>query len=184
MGVTNRSAEFLTKFPMGKVPCFESSDGTLLFESDAIAQYVADYGPHREQLLGRNALECALIRQWICFADHEIMESVIELVQWRVGMTTFDAKVEQRYMASLRRGLQCVEKHLSTRQWLVTEEKVSLADLSLASALYWAFMQIIDAKMREEFPSVTRWYRDVIAQEEIRSVFADATFICERRDHP
>lgn len=169
---------------MGKVPSFESSDGTLLFESDAIAQYVADSGPHREQLLGRNALERSLIRQWICLADHEVMEPVIELAMWRVGMAAFDPNVEQRRMTALRRALQCLENHLSTRKWLVTEDKVTLADLSLASALYWGFMQIIDTKMREEFPSVTRWYREVIAQEEIRSVFADATFISERRDHP
>merc|ERR1712173_287331 len=36
-GETNKSAEFLKKFPLGKVPAFEGSDGTLLTESNAIA---------------------------------------------------------------------------------------------------------------------------------------------------
>ena len=31
-GETNKSAEFLKKFPLGKVPAFEGSDGTLLTE--------------------------------------------------------------------------------------------------------------------------------------------------------
>ncbi|RHZ63430.1 glutathione S-transferase family protein [Aspergillus thermomutatus] len=184
MGVTNRSPEFLAKFPMGKVPCLETSDGTLLFESDAIAQFIADSGPCREQLLGRDALERASIRQWICFADHEIMNPVIQLVMWRVGMAAFGATIEEQSMATLRQGLQCLERHLAARQWLVTEGTLSLADVSLASALYWGFMQVIDTKMREEFPSVTRWYHQVIAQEEIRSVFAEATFISERQEHP
>ncbi|GIJ86748.1 hypothetical protein Asppvi_005643 [Aspergillus pseudoviridinutans] len=184
MGITNRSPEFLAKFPMGKVPCLETSHGALLFESDAIAQFVADSGPHREQLLGRDALERASIRQWICFADHEIMDPIIQLVMWRVGMAAFDVTVEERSMAALRRGLQCLERHLAVGQWVVTEGKLSLADLSLASALYWGFMQVIDAKMREEFPSVTRWYHRVIGQEEIRCVFSEATFISARQEHP
>merc|ERR1712014_436881 len=36
-GEANKSAEFLKKFPLGKVPAFEGSDGTLLTESNAIA---------------------------------------------------------------------------------------------------------------------------------------------------
>ncbi|KAL6232484.1 hypothetical protein BDW75DRAFT_232779 [Aspergillus navahoensis] len=185
MGLTNRSPEFLGKFPLGKVPAFEASDGTLLFESDAIAQFIAESGPHREQLLGRDAIERATIRQWICFADHEVSEPVMQLVMWRVGMVPFDSTVEERSMGTLRRALQCVEGHLAAgRQWLVTDGAPSLADLSLASGVYWGFMQVIDAKMREEFPSVTRWYRKLIAQEDIRSVFAEATFIEQRQEHP
>merc|ERR1712242_459133 len=40
-GETNKSPEFLKKFPLGKVPAFEGSDGLLLTESNAIAYYVA-----------------------------------------------------------------------------------------------------------------------------------------------
>ena len=39
MGKTNKTSEFLGKFPMGKVPAFESADGKTLFESNAIAYY-------------------------------------------------------------------------------------------------------------------------------------------------
>ena len=38
-GVDNKSPEFLGKFPLGKVPAFEGSDGFCLFESSAIAKY-------------------------------------------------------------------------------------------------------------------------------------------------
>merc|ERR1712032_996487 len=34
-GETNKSAAFLKKFPLGKVPAFEGTDGTLLTESNA-----------------------------------------------------------------------------------------------------------------------------------------------------
>merc|ERR1712234_23968 len=41
-GETNKTPEFTKKFPLGKVPAFEGSDGTLLTESNAIAYYVAN----------------------------------------------------------------------------------------------------------------------------------------------
>ena len=41
-GETNKSPEFLKKFPLGKVPAFEGADGLCLTESNAIAYYVAN----------------------------------------------------------------------------------------------------------------------------------------------
>ena len=41
-GESNKKPEFLKKFPLGKVPAFEGSDGVLLTESNAIAYYVAN----------------------------------------------------------------------------------------------------------------------------------------------
>ena len=192
MGVTNQSPEFLVKFPLGKVPAFEGADATLLFESDAIAQYVAESGPFRDTLLGKDAREKATIRQWISFSDHEIMEPVTQLVMWRVRMVPFDAYVEEKAMAILRRGLGCLERYLAGRregEWLATTTTTagggepSLADFTLAGACYWGFMLVIDAKMRDEFPGVTRLYRRIIAREEVKSVFQEATFIEKRNDH-
>ncbi|KAA8649478.1 hypothetical protein EYZ11_010870 [Aspergillus tanneri] len=183
MGISNRTSHFRAKFPLGKVPAFEGPNQTVLFESDAIAQFVAESGPNAQQLLGDHAIERASIRQWVCFADHEIMEPVTKLVMWRVGLAPFDAAVEAQSMTTLRRALQCLERCLKDRQWIATDGQPSLADLSLAGALYWAFMQVIDTEMREEFPMVTDWFRNVVAQKEIRSVFQDVTFVDKRQEH-
>lgn len=52
MGKTNKTPTFLAKFPHGKVPAFEGEDGTTIFDSDAIARYVAESGPLAAQLVG------------------------------------------------------------------------------------------------------------------------------------
>lgn len=39
MMVDNKTPEFLAKFPLGKVPCFEGASNFHLFESNAIAYY-------------------------------------------------------------------------------------------------------------------------------------------------
>ena len=38
-GESNKSPEYLAKFPHGKIPAFEGSDGFTLFETQAIARY-------------------------------------------------------------------------------------------------------------------------------------------------
>ncbi|KAL1961507.1 hypothetical protein VTN77DRAFT_1668 [Rasamsonia byssochlamydoides] len=43
--------EFRSKFPPGKVSALKCSNGTCVFESDAIVHYVAETGPHSAQLL-------------------------------------------------------------------------------------------------------------------------------------
>ncbi|KAG6328992.1 hypothetical protein ID866_10096, partial [Astraeus odoratus] len=70
-GVTNKTPEFLQKFPMGKIPAFESNDGFTLFEGAAIARYVTAQAPE-SGLLGRNAREAAIVEQFIHLAEYEI----------------------------------------------------------------------------------------------------------------
>ena len=41
MGVDNKTPEFLAKNPFGKVPLLETPEGTCIFESNAIARYIA-----------------------------------------------------------------------------------------------------------------------------------------------
>src|SRR3569833_3353387 len=67
-GVTNKTSWYLAKFPLGKIPGCESRDGAFtLVESNAIAQYLAERGPKKQQLLGATAEERALVSQWIFF---------------------------------------------------------------------------------------------------------------------
>merc|ERR1712137_1161407 len=67
-GETNKSANFLTKFPLGKVPAFESSNGDAVFESNAIALYVGN-----QQLNGSTQSDAAKVQQWVNFGDNEIL---------------------------------------------------------------------------------------------------------------
>ena len=58
----NKTPEYLSKFRIGKVPGFECADGSLLVESDAIAQYIVESGPYTQRLLGSTPLKRASLR--------------------------------------------------------------------------------------------------------------------------
>lgn len=183
MGQTNRTPEFLSKFPLGKVPAFEAADGTTLFESDAITQYIAESGPAAEQLLGATPAERATIRQWICHAQCEVLDPVTQLVLWRFGIQPYNEKVEEANIARLERSLACLETHLKDRTWFVSNEKPSLADITIAAALVWGFSMAIDAEMRQKFPSVVAWYERIIEVKGVKEAFGEKNFI-EKRQGP
>ncbi|KAL2672155.1 hypothetical protein Neosp_012853 [[Neocosmospora] mangrovei] len=184
MGKTNKTPEFLADFPMGRVPTFKSLDGDLtLFESDAIAQYVAESGPESAQLLGTTAEERAVIRQWIGFADHELFGPLTTLILWRYGMASFDQQAEKVSFQSLIASLEIVEKRLQCHQYIATQD-ISLADISVAAGLYWGFAQVIDAELRDKFPQTTDWYLRVIQDERLVAAFGDKPFIEARKTAP
>ncbi|RHZ54437.1 hypothetical protein CDV55_104865 [Aspergillus turcosus] len=182
IGTDNRTPEFLSKFPFGKVPAFEGADGTKVVESDAIAQYVAESGPAAAQLLGTTPVERAAIRQWICFADGEVQGPMIQLVLPRLGYTAFDESVEKKGLEKLERSLGYLDGHLRGRKWIATEE-LSLADISVAAAFYWAFAFIIDQEMRQKYPFVVSWFEKTVESEGVKQAFGEKKFI-EKRETP
>merc|ERR1711872_1116654 len=85
-GETNKSAEFLKKFPLGKVPAFEGSDGTLLTESNAIAYYVAN----EELRGGSDAATRAQVVQWMSMADSDILPAACTWVFPTMGIMQYN----------------------------------------------------------------------------------------------
>lgn len=172
MGKTNKSAEFLADFPLGKVPVFKSTKGLKLFESATIAQYVAESGPASSQLLGNTAEERAAIRQWIDFAENELFEPITPLILWRHGMAAYNDDQEKSSLERLAISLDVLEKHLSDRQYLVTNQ-LSMADLSVAAGLYWGFAQIIDREMSSRYPLTSDLNLRVVENNLVRPAFGE-----------
>ena len=65
MGKSNKSPEFLKLNPFGKVPTLETPGGEGVFESNAIARFVARQSPSAAaQLLGGTPIEQAQVDAW------------------------------------------------------------------------------------------------------------------------
>lgn len=182
MGKTNETEDFLSKFPLGKVPAFEGADGSNLFESDAIAQYIAESGPAASQLLGATPAERAVIRQWICYAQGELLDPVTQLALWRLNIRPYDEATEINALQRLERSLACLETYLKGRTWFA-EDKISMADITIASALVWGFSMAIDAEMRQKYPVTVAWYERTIEADGVKQAFGEKKFIEKRQTH-
>ncbi|KAH7147078.1 glutathione S-transferase, partial [Dactylonectria estremocensis] len=160
-GVTNKTTEFLIKFPLGKIPALETASGFHLVESNAIAYYVAESAPNpvRDQLLGATLEERALVQQWVFFAQLHLDPTVGKLGLWRKGFASYDAREEETNGTEMKRWLDYMESSLKGKRWFLGDTSgPSLADITIGGVMYFAYLTYVDAQMRKEYPEVERWY--------------------------
>merc|ERR1712076_350507 len=169
-GETNKSPEFLKKFPLGKVPAFEGSDGVILTESNAIAYYVAN----DELRGGSDASARAQVVQWMAMADNEILPAACTWVFPTMGIMQFNKNATERAKEDVKAALKCLNDHLLTRTFLVGE-RLSLADIAVATTMLSLYKQVLDPAFRKPFVNVTRWFTTVVNQPNAKAVLGQVT---------
>ncbi|KAI6126614.1 glutathione S-transferase C-terminal-like protein [Pisolithus sp. B1] len=163
-GVTNKSPEFTQKFPLAKIPAFESLDGFRLTEGVAIARYVSSLVPDAG-LLGRSTKETALVDQWVHFAESEIHMDA-SMIYAGAGL-----KLLPGYNADLHKW----------HEERVSATGITLADVFLATAIQRVGQTICGAAEREQiYPHVFAHHAKVTSDARIKDVFGEPGFIEER----
>lgn len=123
-----RTPAFLEKNPNGKIPVLELEDGTCLWESNAILNFLADgtaYLPTEPRLRTQ-------VLQWQFFEQysHEPSVAVARFIQFYLGLPA-ERMVEYRTMQkSGYRALAVMEQQLDRTPFLVGEH-FSIADIAL-----------------------------------------------------
>lgn len=176
MGVTNRSPEFLAKFPMGKVPAFEGADGFCIAEGAAIAMYVAGSGPKAEQLLGPISVPQtrARIAQWICFAENELVPNAMPAAMMCVfKMETFDQAKYDKHALNLIRALKRLNVAVQGGKKFLVGDHLTLADIMVAGPLFSALGFLIDAEMKKEAPDAVKYWEGLAEIPELKQVFGE-----------
>merc|ERR1719295_972491 len=173
IGETNTSPDFLKKFPNGKVPAFEASDGFCLSESNAIAFYVAN-----KELQGSDDKSAALVQQWISFSDNEILPAACTWVFPCLGIVQYNKQDTERAKDQIKKVLQILNDHLLTRTFVVGE-RISLADISLVCNLQMLYEQVLDPNFRKAYQNVNRWFSTMVNQPNVKKVLGDVK-MCEK----
>ncbi|ORY05716.1 glutathione S-transferase, partial [Clohesyomyces aquaticus] len=172
-GVTNKTPEFLSKFPMGKIPALTTASGFHLAEATAIAYFISDSGPKREQLLGRTVEERALVQMWIAYSDTELWPQTAAILGPMFGRQKYDKENVDEKEEQFVRAMKRLELHLNQegKVWLVRDDELSLADLSVAGSICWALKFLMDAEYRAQYPKVMEWWERLMEVEGVGSAF-------------
>jgi len=166
-GETNKSADFLKKFPLGKVPAFEGKDGTLLTESNAIAYYVGN-----DELRGAGVEDRAAVVQWMCWADSDVLPASCTWTFPCMGIMQFNKGQTDRAKEDVKKALEYLNTHLLTKTFLVGE-RISLADISVCCTMLSLFKMVLDPAFRKSYGNVTRWFTTVVNQPNVKAVIGD-----------
>ncbi|XP_012696727.2 elongation factor 1-gamma [Clupea harengus] len=172
-GQTNRTPAFLSNFPTGKVPAYQGDDGFCLTESNAIAYYLCS-----DALRGTSPQASAQVLQWVSFADADIVPSASAWVFPTLGIMQFNKQATEQAKEEMKRALAYLNQHLNTRTFLVGE-RVSLADITVACSLLWAYKQVLEPAFRQAYPNVNRWFVTCINQPQFKTVLGEVK-LCEK----
>lgn len=168
VGQDNVTPEFLKKSPLGKIPVLETESGASIFESNAIARYLARLRPDKG-LLGASFVESGLVDSWIDFSAHDL-ELPASLWYYPVlGLTATTPAISAKAKADFGSALRVLNTHLADKTYLVGE-KITLADITVVSALVYPFKFVADPAFRGQFPNVLRWFLTCVNQPQFSAV--------------
>ncbi|MCO7506499.1 MULTISPECIES: glutathione S-transferase family protein [Pseudomonas] len=157
-GETERP-EFLVKNPNGKVPVLELEDGSYLWESNAILNYLAEgslFLPSEPRLRTQ-------VLQWQFFEQysHEPYIAVARFIQFYLGMPEDRVDEYKSLQKGGHKALKVMEKQLQETPYLVGD-KYSIADVAL-----YAYTHVAHEAgfLLDDYPKIRAWLERVASHE-------------------
>lgn len=160
----NKSEEFLSVSPYGKVPVLRVN-GTSLYESNIVNEYLDEvYGSPR--LMPHNPEDKAAVRSWMAFADDYFFPSISRV---RMGpQRGYSEEQIQEAKEKLDDVLSRLEHQLEGRQYLVGE--YTLADIAYAGNFHrLRGLAERDDVPLHKYPNVTAWMERVENRESYKA---------------
>jgi glutathione S-transferase len=155
--------------PLGKVPTLMLDDGTALFDSRVIVEFLDNVSPIA-RLIPEENRERVAVRRWEALADGALDAGLL------IRYESLRPKKEQsqawtaKQAGKLRRGLAMLADELGERGWC-HGDRYTLADIALGCCLGWVdFRKPGGVGWRGEYPNLERHYAKLME----RPAFADS----------
>lgn len=166
VNLLNKPPEFLEISPIGKVPVFVEEDGTVIWDSTLIAEYLDETYPQPKFYPSntRQQLEC---RKWEELADN-LGDNVINL--WVLNLTNNLAPTRYRTKleTSINRLLAVFEEQLAQSKYLLGDDHWTAADIAaLCSVGYYSFRLNEDWVL--QYPNLATWFHQLHERESVKS---------------
>ncbi|MGK7920423.1 MAG: glutathione S-transferase family protein [Trichodesmium sp.] len=166
VNLRNKSPEFINISPIGKVPVFVEEDGTVIWDSTLIAEYLdqtypePNFYPTDPQV----KLEC---RKWEELADY-LGDNIINL--WILNLTNnleptfYRTKLE----TSINNLLPVFEQQLAKSKYLLGDEEWTIADVAaLCSFGYYSLRLNEDWLL--QYNNLKNWFNELHQRESVSS---------------
>ncbi|XP_034950592.1 alanine--tRNA ligase, cytoplasmic isoform X2 [Chelonus insularis] len=144
-----------------------------LKESNAIAFYLAN-----SSLKGDGDLyKMSQILQWMSYVSSHILPLVLD---WIVpcleqkSMHSRSKAAKENILSSLK-----TLNDILLNQTYFVGERITLADISMFSALLPLYEYVLEASTRQQFNNVTRWFMTILNQQEVQAV-VKGYHLCEK----
>lgn len=144
--------------PLGKVPALEMDDGTGLYDSPIICEYLDSKTPVAHLIPQAKRIET---KRWEALADGVCDATVAIVMEGRRAPEKQDAAIVERQKLKVARGLKALADDLGDSKWCLGEA-FSLADISLGVMLGYLNLRMPEFGWQTQFPNLARLYEQVM----------------------
>jgi glutathione S-transferase len=137
--LTEHGKDYREVNALGFVPALVLADGTVLTESAAISQYIADQAPAKQLAPPDGTLARTKLQSWLNFIATEVQMGCFCQLFHPAESETMKAMHRER----LRTRLDHIERHLTHREYMLGEH-FSLADAYIFVVLNWSRAAAMD----------------------------------------
>lgn len=146
--------------PLGKVPVLVLDDGTPLYDSRVIVEYLDATAPNN-RLIPSGGRERILVRRWEALADGMNDAAVAGFLE---AKRTPDKRSDEwidRQRGKITEGLQVMAADLGEQSWC-HGTSISLADIAVGACLGYLEFRYTDIDWRNSYPKLTRLYEKLM----------------------
>lgn len=166
INLIDKSAEFINLSRIGKVPVFVDEDGTVIWDSTLIAEYLDETYPQPRfyPRVPRTRLEC---RKWEELADY-LGDTIINLWILNLKNNFTDTRYRTRLETSINHLLPVFEQQLAKSKYLLGDETWTAADVAaLCSLGYYNFR--LDEDWQLKYIHLRDWFNKLHERSSVQS---------------
>ena len=154
--------------PLGKVPTLVLDDGTALFDSRVIVEFLDGVSP-LARLIPDDNRDRVAVRRWEALADGALDAGLLMRYESLRPKKEQSAAWTHKQTGKLKRSLAMIAAELGDRPWC-HGERYSLADIAVGCCLGWVeFRKPAGIDWRAEYSNLDRYYGKLME----RPAFAD-----------
>jgi len=167
-----------TMSPTGKAPVLTTPNGGTIFESNAIARYIAKLRRDTGLTGDGSIVEEAAVDSWIDFSANNI--ELPACVWWypAAGFMPFQEAAYEKAKKDLAAALTVLNNHLLHKTYIINDQ-ITLADITIASALIYPMKFVCDKAYLKPFTNVVRWFQTCVNQPEFKAVIGEVV-MCKK----
>ena len=140
--------------PLGKIPVLVLDDGTELYDSRVIVEYLDTVSPV-SRLIPEPSRQRIAVRRWEALADGICDAAIIVVREQKRPVRQQSKEWIERHIQQIHRGVQDMAKELDDRAWC-SGEQYSLADIATGCALGYLDLRHPAIDWRTAFPTLVR----------------------------
>jgi glutathione S-transferase len=140
--------------PLGKVPVLVLDDGTTLYDSRVICEFLDSVSPIGKLLPADNR-ERIEVRRWEALADGVLDAGVLARLEGQRAAPERSAAWIDRQMGKVARGLDAMDIQIGARQWC-HGNGFTLADIAVGVCVGWLDFRFPQLEWRKDRPNLAR----------------------------